>query len=116
MTFTCKIGRTAFILCLMLLFIASSSVSLWAGTESVKVNKVTTPKKSAEDSGPVIKKTDEAVVPVFTVKLYQQAFIIFERFSYIISNERPRHPNTYPIFRSTFFANIFSNTIAINAP
>ncbi len=115
MKLTFKIGRTLSILSLLLLFVASGNVSLWAKADPVK--KATTAHKKADNhSHTTIKKADEAVVPVFTVKLCQQVFVTLERYFYIISNEKPRHPNTYPIFRSAFFANIFSKAIAINAP
>ena len=110
-----KIGQKAGILILLLLFMASGMALPRPQAEPVK--KVTnTSKKAANPSQTVIKQADEAVVPVFTVKLCQQVFVTFERYFYILSNDKPRHPNTYPIFHSAFFANIFSKTIAINAP
>jgi hypothetical protein len=110
-----KIGHTVSILILLLLFVASGTVSLRSHREVAKKTE-TTHKKADNHSQTISKQADEAVVPVFSVKLCQQVFVTFERHFYVLSNEKPRHPNTYPIFRSAFFANIFSKAIAINAP
>lgn len=110
-----KIGRFVSIMCLLFLFTVSGTSTLWATSQPVK-KAGAAQKKANHQPQTVIQSADEAVVPVFSLKLQQQAFVTFERQFYIISDEKPRHPDTYPIFRSAFFANIFSNTIAINAP
>jgi len=108
-------GRTLGILCLMLLFVASGTTALWTQAQPVKKEQTAT-QKSDKHSVTVVKKADEAVVPIFAVKISQQVFVTFERHFHIVADEKPRHPNTYPIYRSAFFANIFSKAIAINAP
>ena len=110
-----SIGRSIGIVCLVLLFAVAGTGGFCTQAAPVKKEQ-TAAKKPAEQSVPVLKKADLAVVPVFAVKLYQQVFVTFERKFHVLSSERPRHPNTYPVYRSAFFANIFSKAIAINAP
>lgn len=112
------IGHVLGTLCLLLVFVVSSSFSHWLQQDPVH-KSVWSSKKQAKKSKSeelVVKKADEALIPCFSVKLCQQAFVILERVFFVISNEKPRQPSKYPIYRQAFFANIFSKAIAINAP
>lgn len=112
------IGHVLGTLCLLLVFIASSTFAYWIQQTPVQ-KTIWVQKKHTKDGKSeevVVKKADEAVIPGFSVKLCQQAFVVLERVFFVISNEKPRHPSKYPIYRLAFFANIFSNAIATNAP
>lgn len=103
------------IICLLLAFLLSASLPC-AALPGAACKPVATQKEDGCQKTIAAAKADQAVVPFFSIKLSQQYLITPARQFFIVINEKPRHPDAFPIYLSTYFANIFSKAIAINAP
>ena len=108
-------GRLPGILCLLLAFLLSASTPLGAAVGSAG-KPLAAGKKEEGQKTIAAAKADQAVVPFFSLKLQHHYFITPEQRFFIVISEKPRHPDAFPIYLSTYFANIFSKAIAINAP
>ena len=104
------------IICLLLAFLLSASMPLGAAAGSVGKPVATEKKAGGQKTIAAAAKADQAVVPFFSLKLQHHYFITPEQRFFIVISEKPRHPDAFPIYLSTYFANIFSKAIAINAP
>jgi ABC-type uncharacterized transport system ATPase subunit len=99
---------------LLLTVLAYATTNVHASEKTQKKKQAT--EQKSDHSQTVVFKTpsSEAVVSVLSFKLAQQFYLIIRTFYF--QKDEVILDNPYAVFLDTYFANIFSKSIVINAP